>query len=97
MEYRLKRVMAIHDLSGLGRSSLMAVTPVMSVMGIQVCPVPTAILSTQTSGFQGYTFIDLTTSMSKYLAHWETLHEQFQGIYSGFLGSAEQVSIVETH
>ena len=48
-ERTFQRVLAMHDLSGLGRSSLMAVTPVLSVMGIQVCPVPTAVLSTQTS------------------------------------------------
>ena len=64
MKRDFKRVMAIHDLSGLGRSSLMAVTPVLSVMGVQVCPVPTAVLSSQTSGFTDYTFVDLTDSLS---------------------------------
>ena len=60
MKRTFKRVMAVHDLSGLGRSSLMAATPVLSVMGAQVCPVPTAVLSSQTSGFENYTFVDLT-------------------------------------
>lgn len=89
-----KRVMAVHDLSGLGRSSLMAVTPVLSVMGVQVCPVPTAVLSTQTSGFADYTFVDLTDTMPAYLRHWQQLQMDFDCIYSGFLGSAQQIDIM---
>ena len=90
-----QRVLAMHDLSGLGRSSLMAVTPVLSVMGIQVCPVPTAVLSTQTSGFTDYTFVDLTDTLSAYLQHWKQLGMDFDCIYSGFLGSVEQIAIME--
>ena len=90
-----QRVLAMHDLSGLGRSSLMAVTPVLSVMGIQVCPVPTAVLSTQTSGFTDYTFVDLTDTIPAYLEHWKQLGMNFDCIYSGFLGSAEQIGIME--
>ena len=90
-----QRVLAMHDLSGLGRSSLMAVTPVLSVMGIQVCPVPTAVLSTQTSGFTDYTFVDLTSSMPAYLQHWKALEMDFDCIYSGFLGSVEQIAIMQ--
>ncbi len=90
-----QRVLAMHDLSGLGRSSLMAVTPVLSVMGIQVCPVPTAVLSTQTSGFTDYTFVDLTDTIPAYLSHWKQLNMDFDCIYSGFLGSAAQIAIME--
>lgn len=90
-----QRVLAMHDLSGLGRSSLMAVTPVLSVMGIQVCPVPTAVLSTQTSGFTEYTFVDLTDTIPAYLQHWKQLNMDFDCIYSGFLGSVEQIAIME--
>ncbi len=90
-----QRVLAMHDLSGLGRSSLMAVTPVLSVMGIQVCPVPTAVLSSQTSGFDDYTFVDLTDTIPAYLHHWQQLHMEFDCIYSGFLGSAEQIAIMQ--
>lgn len=90
-----QRVLAMHDLSGLGRSSLMAITPVLSVMGIQVCPVPTAVLSTQTSGFHDYTFVDLTDTLPAYIAHWKALQMDFDCIYSGFLGSVEQISIME--
>ncbi len=91
-----QRVLAMHDLSGLGRSSLMAITPVLSVMGIQVCPVPTAVLSSQTSGFEDYTFVDLTDTIPAYLHHWQQLHMEFDCIYSGFLGSAEQIAIMQT-
>ena len=95
MKRNFKRVMAVHDLSGLGRSSLMAVTPVLSVMGVQVCPVPTAVLSSQTSGFTDYTFVDLTDTMPAYLQHWKNLQMDFDCIYSGFLGSAQQIDIME--
>lgn len=95
MKRTFKRVMAVHDLSGLGRSSLMAATPVLSVMGMQVCPVPTAVLSTQTSGFENYTFVDLTDNMTPYLQHWKELRMDFDCIYSGFLGSVRQIKIME--
>ena len=95
MKRNFKRVMAVHDLSGLGRSSLMAATPVLSVMGMQVCPVPTAVLSTQTSGFENYTFVDLTDNMPPYLQHWNELQMDFDCIYSGFLGSVRQIEIME--
>ena len=95
MKRTFKRVMAVHDLSGLGRSSLMAATPVLSVMGAQVCPVPTAVLSSQTSGFENYTFVDLTDNMPAYLQHWKELQLDFDCIYSGFLGSVQQIVIME--
>jgi len=86
---------AIHDLSGFGRSSLTTVIPILSTMGIQVCPVPTAILSTHTSEFKDYHFFDFTNQMEAYIAHWKSLKINFDAIYSGFLGSAKQVHIVK--
>ncbi len=88
------RVAAIHDLSGFGRASLTIVSPVLSAMGIQVCPLPTSLLSTHTSGFDGYTFLDLTDEMVKIMNHWEKIGIEFDAVYSGFLGSSEQVTIV---
>jgi len=88
------RVAAIHDLSGFGRSSLTVVLPILSSMGIQVCPLPTALLSTQTSGFDNYYFLDLTESMKEIISHWAALGIQFNSVYSGFLGSADQISII---
>ena len=56
----IPRVAAIHDLSGFGRSSLCNVLPILSTMGIQACPVPTAVLSTHSGGFDGYTSVSYT-------------------------------------
>lgn len=88
------RVAAIHDLSGFGRTSLTVAIPVLSAMGIQVCPMPTAMLSTHTSGFKGFSFIDLTAEMRRFFDHWKSLNIRFDAIYSGFLGSPDQVAIV---
>ncbi len=91
---KLKRVAAIHDMSGYGKCSLTVVIPVMSAMGIEVCPVPTALLSTHTAGFTGYTFTDLTDDMEGFLDHWKTLDMDIDCVYSGFLGSERQIDIV---
>ena len=89
------RVAAIHDLSGFGRCSLTVALPILSAMGVQCCPLPTAFLSTHTGGFEGFTFLDMTDEMPKVAAHWKTLDLGFQAIYSGFLGSERQIGIVE--
>ena len=94
MEHLVKKVAAIHDLSGYGRASLTTIIPILSNMKVQVCPVPTAILSTHTGGFEGYSFVDLTDSMQEYIDHWKKLNLEFDCIYSGFLGSPKQISIV---
>jgi len=88
------RVAAIHDLSGFGRSSLTIVLPVLSAMGVQASPLPTALLSTQTSGFGDYFFLDLSNEMKSISHHWRKLNINFDAIYSGFLGSDRQVEIV---
>ncbi len=89
------RVAAIHDLSGFGRCSLTVAIPILSAMGVQCCPLPTAFLSTHTGGFQNFTFLDMTDEMPKVAAHWKSLDLQFNAVYSGFLGSEQQISIVE--
>ena len=94
MSVPVKRVAAVHDLSGFGRISLAVVIPILSTMGIQVCSLPTAILSTPTGGFKDYKFIDLTEHMNGYIQHWKELSLVFEGIYTGFLGSPEQVDII---
>ncbi len=88
------RVAAIHDLSGYGRCSLTVAIPILSAMGVQCCPLPTAFLSTHTGGFEGFTFLDMTDEMSRAAAHWQSLGLEFQAIYSGFLGSGRQIGIV---
>lgn len=90
----IKRVAAIHDLSGFGRCSLTTVIPILSAMKTQVCPVPTAVLSTHTGGFSDFAFIDLTDYLRDYIRHWKELKISFDCIYSGFLGSEEQFDIV---
>ena len=91
----IPRVAAIHDLSGIGRCSLTAALPVLSVMGAQCCPLPTAVLSSQTGGVSGYTFLDLTDQMAPIAAHWKALDLHFDAVYTGFLGSEKQISLVE--
>ena len=87
------RIAAIHDLSCFGRCSLTIALPVLSAMGCQCCPLPTALLSAHT-GFPGNTFLDLTTEMGRIADHWTAMDLQFGAIYSGFLGSADQVDTV---
>lgn len=94
MRNAVPRVAAIHDLSGFGRTSLTVAIPVLSAMGAQVCPMPTAVLSTHTAGFTGYSFLDLTDQMRLFLDHWQALNLKFDAVYSGFLGSPAQVDIV---
>ncbi|HPY90437.1 MAG TPA: pyridoxamine kinase [Lentisphaeria bacterium] len=94
MQPNVKKVAALHDLSGFGRGSLASIIPALSVMGIQVCSIPTAILSTHSGGFDDYVFHDLTPIMLDFAAHWKRLGLTFDCIYSGFLGSPDQAAIV---
>lgn len=84
-------VAAIHDLSGFGRCSLSVILPCLSAMGIQVCAVPTAVLSTHTGGLGDVTIRDLTDYIPEALKHYQNLKLEFDCIYSGFLGSKEQI------
>ncbi len=95
MNKPVMEVAAIHDLSGYGRASLTVAIPVLSAMGIQVCPVPTSLLSTQTSGFSNYSFKDCTDNMEKMISHWKTLDIKFDAVYTGFLGSERQIAIIQ--
>ena len=88
----LKRVAAIHDLSGVGRCSLSVIFPTLSVMGIQVCAVPTALLSTHTSGFGEVVLKDMTDYIPEALKHYKSAGLSFDCVYSGFLASESQVS-----
>lgn len=91
---RLKRAAAIHDISGFGKCSLTVALPIISAMGIEVSVIPTAVLSTHTGGFTGFTYRDLTGDMRPIAEHWKSLGIKFDAIYSGFLGSVEQIDIV---
>lgn len=87
------RVAAIHDLSAFGRCSLTVVTPVLSAMGVQCCPIPTAYLSTHTGGFTDMVRVDLTDEMEGTLRHWESLRLTFNGVYTGYLASPRQAEL----
>ena len=85
------KVAAIHDLSGVGRCSLSVILPTLSAQGIQVCPVPTAILSAHTGGFGDVVLRDLTDYILPALEHYKRLEYKFDCVYSGFLASMEQI------
>ena len=91
MRNPIPRVAAIHDLAGFARTSLTAAIPILSSMGIQATPLPTAILSTQTVGYNDFTLLDLTDDMVRILDHWERLELRFDGVYSGFMASTAQM------
>lgn len=86
----IKKVAVINDLSGLGKCSLTAAIPVLSVMGVQACPLPTAILSNQTD-YDSYYSVDYTDHMDAHISEWKKRALSFDGIYTGYLGSEKQV------
>jgi pyridoxine kinase len=88
-----QRILAIHDLSGHSHTSLMAVIPIMQTMGIAVTALPTAVLSSNTEQ-EGFVMADLTSHLESFLLHWFKLKLKFDAIYSGFLSSEKQLSIV---
>jgi len=94
MHIPVQKVAAIHDLSGFGRASLTVIIPILSRMGIQVCPLPTAVLSTH-SKYSDFHFVDLTEQLPPMIEHWKKLNLDFNAIYSGFLGSHRQIEIVQ--
>ena len=89
--------LALHDLSSFGRCALTVICPTLSAMGVQVCPVPTALLSTHTGGFEGFCFTDTTAFMENALDHFCSLGLSFDAVYSGFLGSGEQIKTVKAY
>lgn len=89
---KIPRAAAIHDLSGIGRCSLTAAIPILSAMGIQVCPFPTAVLSNQT-GYLKYEIADLTDRMEAFGACWAPWYGSFDAVYTGFLSNPKQAEI----
>lgn len=89
----MKRVLSIQDISCLGKCSLTVALPIISAMGVETSIVPTAVLSTHTM-FDNFTFRDLTEDMNGIKKHWMDEGFQFDAIYTGYLGSKEQVRIV---
>ncbi len=90
-----KRLIAINDISGFGKCSLTVALPIISAAGVETVCMPTAVLSTHTGGFSGYTYRDLTCDMPAMGEHWKSIDIRPDAIYTGFLGSFEQIDIVK--
>lgn len=93
MEY--KRILTIQDISCVGQCSLTVALPILSACGIETAILPSAVLSTHTAGFSGFTFRDLTDDMPAIKEHWQKEGIKFDGIYTGYLGSTKQVGYVK--
>lgn len=90
----VRRIAAVNDLSGFGRCSLTVSIPILSAMGFQVCPLPTAVLSAHT-GYPNPVVRDFTADMEGFLRHWESLSLTFACGYTGYLGNERQADILE--
>ena len=90
----MKRVVTIQDISCIGKCSLTVALPLLSACGIETAIIPTAVLSTHTA-FKGFTFRDLTDDIIPILDHWEKENFKFDGIYTGYLGSLEQIDLMK--
>lgn len=89
------KLLTIQDISCVGQCSLTVALPVISACGVETCVLPSAVLSTHTAGFSGYTFRDLTDDMPDILSHWQKEGIAFDAVYTGYLGSAKQIEYVE--
>ena len=89
-----KRILTIQDISCVGQCSLTVALPIISACGIETCVLPSAVLSTHTAGFTGYTFRDLTDDMPAIRDHWVREGITFDAIYTGYLGSTRQIDMV---
>ena len=89
-----KKILTIQDISCLGQCSLTVALPILSACGIETCVLPSAVLSTHTAGFTGYTFRDLTEDMPAIKDHWVKEGIRFSAIYTGYLGSTRQIDYV---
>lgn len=90
------RVLAINDISCVGKCSLTVTLPIISACGVTCDILPTALLSTHTGGFTGYTFRDLSEDIPAILAHWKSLGLKYDYIVSGYLGSIDQIDMVRS-
>lgn len=90
-----KKILTIQDISCVGQCSLTVALPILSACGLETCILPSAVLSTHTGGFSGFTFRDLTDDMPSIQAHWQKEGIKFKAIYTGYLGSVKQVAYVK--
>lgn len=90
-----KKILTIQDISCVGQCSLTVALPIISACGLETCVLPSAVLSTHTAGFSGYTFRDLTEDMTDIRKHWEKENIKFDAVYTGYLGSTKQIEYVK--
>lgn len=89
-----KRALTIQDISCVGQCSLTVALPIISVCGVETCILPSAVLSTHTGGFSGFTFRDLTDDIPDIANHWKKEKITFDAVYTGYLGSKKQIDYV---
>ncbi len=89
-----QRILTIQDISCVGQCSLTVALPILSAAGLETAILPSAVLSTHTAGFTGYTVRDLTDDMPAIAAHWQKEGLRFQAVYTGYLGSTRQIDMV---
>lgn len=89
-----KRILTIQDISCVGQCSLTVALPILSACGLETAILPSAVLSTHTAGFSGYTFRDLTDDMPAIKDHWVKEGIKFDAVYTGYLGSTQQIDYV---
>lgn len=90
-----KKILTVQDISCVGQCSLTVALPVISACGVEASVLPSAVLSTHTAGFKGYTFRDLSDDMPDIVAHWKKENIEFDAIYTGYLGSEKQIDYVK--
>lgn len=90
-----KRILTIQDISCVGQCSITVALPILSACGIETCILPTAVLSTHTGGFKGFTFRDLCDDIPKITEHWKNENIMFDAVYTGYLGNSKHVDYVK--
>lgn len=93
MKNYVPKIAAIHDISGVGRCSMTVISPILSALGCQVCPLPTALLSSH-SEYKDFYFYDFTEHIKSYYESWERNNIEFECLYSGFIGSDKQINLI---
>lgn len=91
----MKRIVTIQDISCFGKCSLTVALPIISAMGVEAAILPTAVLSTHTGGFKNFTFRDLSEDINKIFDHWASENIEFDAIYTGYLGSFDQIDMMK--
>lgn len=91
-----KRILTVQDISCLGQCSLTVALPIISACGVEACVLPSALLSTHTGGFTGYTCLDLTDEMRKIIAHFKSIGAKFDAVYTGYLADSKQMDVVRS-